>query len=232
LYITKRARPDLETAVDFFTTRVSKSDEDDWKKLERVLIWIMNTIDEKRVIGATSLRDLFTWIDAAYAVHANMRGQTGGAISMGYGILHGKSSKQKINVKSSTESELVGVSEYLPYNIWLMMFMGAQGYGIENNVVYQDNQSCIRMHINGRNSCTGNSRHINVRYFFVKDRINKGELKVEYCPTLLMIADYFTKPLMGARFRELRAVIMGHKSIYDLNPKWLQPIKERVEKSI
>ena len=95
LYITKRARPDLETAVAFFTTRVSKSDEDDWKKLERVLIWIMNTIDEKRVIGATSLRDLFKWIDAAYAVHANMRGQTGGAISMGYGILHGKSSKQK-----------------------------------------------------------------------------------------------------------------------------------------
>ena len=68
--------------------------------------------------------------------------------------------------------------------------------------------------------------------FFVKDRIDKGELKVEYCPTLLMIADYFTKPLMGARFRELRDVIMGYKSIYDLNPKWLQPIKERVEKSI
>jgi hypothetical protein len=161
-----------------------------------------------------------------------MRGQTGGAISMGYGILHGKSSKQKINVKSSTESELVGVSEYLPYNIWLMMFMAAQGYGIENNIVYQDNQSTMRMHINGRNSCTGNSRHINVRYFFVKDRIDKGELKVEYCLTLLMIADYFTNPLMGARFRELRDVIMGYKSIYDLNPKWLQPIKERVEKSI
>ena len=232
LYITKRARPDLETTVAFLTTRVSKSDVDDWKKLGRLLTWVMNTIEDKRIIGASSLTDLFTWIDAAYAVHTNMRGQTGGAISMGYGILHGKSSKQKINVKSSTESELVGVSEYLPYNIWLMMFMAAQGYGIENNIVYQDNQSTMRMHINGRNSCTGNSRHINVRYFFVKDRIDKGELKVEYCPTLLMIADYFTKPLMGARFRELRDVIMGYKSIYDLNPKWLQPIKERVEKSI
>ncbi len=63
-----------------------------------------------------------------------IRGKTGEAISMGYKILHGKYSKQKINVKSSTESELVGVGEYLPYNIWLMMFMGAQGYGIENNI--------------------------------------------------------------------------------------------------
>ena len=54
---------------------------------------------------------------------------------------------------------------------------------------------------------------------------------MEYCPTLLMIADYFTKPLMGARFRELRDFIMGHSLIYDLNPKWLQAIKEPVEKS-
>ena len=98
--------------VSFLTTRVSKSDVDDWRKLERVLIWILNTINEKCVIGARSLKELFTWIDAAYSVHANMRGKTGGAISMGYGLLHGKSSKQKINVKSSTESELVGVSDY------------------------------------------------------------------------------------------------------------------------
>ena len=65
--------------------------------------------------------------------------------------------------------------------------------------------------------------------FFFKDRVSKGEVKIEYCPTLLMLADYFTKPVMGTRFRELRAVIMGHKSIFELNPKWLQPIKERVE---
>ena len=66
-----------------------------------------------------------------------MRGQTGGAISMGYSLLHGKSSKQNINVKSATEAELVGVSEYLPYNIWLLMFMDAQGYSIKNNVAFK-----------------------------------------------------------------------------------------------
>ena len=62
----------------------------------------------------------------------------------------------------------MGVSEYFPYKIWLMMFIDAQGYGIENNIVYQDNQSTIKMHINGRNSCTGNSRHINVPYFLLR----------------------------------------------------------------
>ena len=80
-----------------------------------------HTIHEHRFIGTSSLSHIFTWIDAAYAVHVNGRSHTGGTISMGYdgyGIVHGRSSMQKINVKSSTEAELVGVAEYIPYNIW------------------------------------------------------------------------------------------------------------------
>ena len=61
-----------------------------------------------------------------------MRGHTGGSISMGHGIMHGKASKQKIDVKSSTESKLVGMGEYVPYNMWFIMFMGTQGYSKMN----------------------------------------------------------------------------------------------------
>ena len=190
----ERARPDLETAIGFLCTRVAKSDEDDWLKLRRAIAYIKCTIDDIRVIGASSLMDIFTWIDAAYAVNPDMKSQTGGAISLGVGVLHAKSSKQKLNVKSSTEAELVGNSEYLPYNLWLLNFMSMQGYTIKNNVLYQDNQSAILMLKNGRNSCTGNSRHIHIRYFFVKDRVDKKEVKIEYCPSLDMLADFFTKP--------------------------------------
>ena len=62
----------------------------------------------------------------------------------------------------------------------------------------------------------------------MKDRVDKGEMKIEYCPSLQMIADFFTKPLMGERFRELRRVIMGHKPIKDIDLSLLRPIKERV----
>ena len=145
--------------------RVTKSDTDDWEKLRRGLIFIKNTINDKKIIGAKTLSKLYTWIDSAYAVHPNMRGHTGVSISMGYGVVHCKGSKQKINVKSSTEAELVGVSEYIPYNLWMLMFLDEQGYGIKDNIIFQDNQSTMKMLINGRNPCTGNSRHINVRYF-------------------------------------------------------------------
>ena len=116
-------------------------------------------------MGARILEEFFTWIDAEYKIHAKMRGQTGGAISMGYGFSYGNDSKHKINMKSSTEAELEGVRKYLPYNIWLLIFIDDQGYGIKHNVILQDNQSTTMIHINGRNSCTGNSSHINVRYF-------------------------------------------------------------------
>jgi hypothetical protein len=64
LFIMKCARPDLETAVSFLMTRVSKSDKDDWCKLKRCLGFIKGTTNNKRIIGAENINDLFVWVDA------------------------------------------------------------------------------------------------------------------------------------------------------------------------
>ena len=231
MYIMKRARPDVELAVAFLSTRVKEPNESDWKKLKRVLCWLKGTLNETRFIGADNLYVLYTWIDAAFAVYENMRSQTGGVISMGLGVLHAKSGKQKLNTKSSTESEIVGISDYLPFMIWFVNFFKHQGYDFKRNVLYQDNQSAIRMARNGRNSCTGNSRHIDIRYFFTKDRYDKGEFDIDHCPTYMMLADYFTKPLQGSLFKRYWKVIMGHEHIDTLkeNESTSFEKKERVE---
>ena len=57
-----------------------------------------------------------------------MKSYTGGVVSMGLGLIHCRSSKKKLNTKSSTEAEIVGASDYVPYNIWYFMFMHHQGY--------------------------------------------------------------------------------------------------------
>ena len=151
-----------------------------------------------------------TWVDASYAIHDNMRSHTGGMMSFGIGALHTKSTKQKLNTKSSTEAELVGVSEYLPYHIWLINFLEHQGYKVKEKLLFQDNESTIRMEVNGRNSCTGNSRHVDIRFFFIHDRVRDGKVKVVYCPSEKMVADFFTKPLQGSLFKKFRASVMGH----------------------
>ena len=107
------------------------------------------------------------------------------------------------------------------------MFMEEQGFKLRSNKVFQYNQSTIRMGTNGRTSCTVNSRHINVRYFFVVDRVKKKEVEIKYCPTEMMIADYFTKPLQGKLFHTLRRLIMGHDAVFDLMEQYF-PLKERI----
>ena len=68
-----------------------------------------------------------TFIYFSHAVQDDMRGNTGGKITFGTGVLNVKSIKQKMNSRSSNETEVIGNSEYLPYNIWFDYFMDAQG---------------------------------------------------------------------------------------------------------
>ena len=58
-------------------------------------------------------------------------------------------------------------------------------------------------------STSKRTKHVNIRYFFMKDRIANGEFKVEYCPTDQMLADYFTKPLQGSKFVMFRDMVLG-----------------------
>ena len=88
---------------------------DDWKKLKRLLQYIRTTIDLDLVIGADALGAFKTYVDVAYGVHDDMKSHTGGVITFGTGAVTSKSSKQKINVKSSTEGEVVGMSDYIAF---------------------------------------------------------------------------------------------------------------------
>ena len=80
---------------------------------------------------------------------------------------------------------------------------------MEDSIIYQDNQSAILLEKNGKASSGKRTRHINIRYFFVKDRIDGKEVSVTYCPTGEMVADLFTKPLHGSLFKKFRDQIMN-----------------------
>ena len=209
LFLAKRARPDIQTAVSFLCTRVKKPDEDDYKKLARLMKYLQGTKGMSLTIEPENLQVVKWWVDASYAVHHDMKSHTGGFMSMGKGTMYGTSTKQKLNTKSSTEAELVGVDDCMPQILWTRYFLMQQGYNVENKLM-QDNQSAIKLEQNGKASSGKRTRHINIRYFFVKDRIERKELFVEYCPTEDMIADYFTKPLQGALFRKFRKMILNH----------------------
>jgi hypothetical protein len=138
-----------------------------------------------------------------------MRSHTGGGLTMGRGFPIVTSTKQKLNTRSSTESELVGVDDMMPIVVWSRYFLMAQGYGVTQNLLLQDNKSSMLLEKNGRASSGKRTRHINIRYYFITDRVNMKEIEIEWCPTKEMVADYKTKPLQGSHFRRLRDLIMG-----------------------
>ena len=81
------------------------------------------TIDEERIIGMTNICVIKTYVNATFAIHRDMKGYTGGLTTLRTEIIHYKSKKQSLNTKSSTESEFVGASDYLPYTIWVKRFL-------------------------------------------------------------------------------------------------------------
>ena len=143
-----------------------------------------------------------------------------------------KSTKQKLSTKSLTEAEVVGSSDYLPNVIWAKIFLAEQGYELPNNIFYQDNQSAIRLEYNGRASCGQKTRHIDIRYFFMKDRLESEKISVVYCPTEEMLANFFTKPIQGSLFPKFRDVLLGHCHVNTLLKSPLPPSEERVENPI
>ena len=124
-------------------------------------------------------------------------------------VIGAYSHKQTLVTKSSTESEIVALSDGSPYAIWVREWALCQGHKIGPLVIWQDNQSVLAL-ISNRNHASRRTRHINIRYFLIIDRKNKGELLPMYKPTRLMVADLLTKVVIGTQFRYLRDLMMGN----------------------
>jgi hypothetical protein len=88
-------------------------------------------------------------------------------MSFGQGMALSYSWKQKINTKSLTEAELVGVDNSLGYILWARYFMIEQGYDMDLSLLYQDNMSAIPLETNGRASSSKGTKHIKVKYFLI-----------------------------------------------------------------
>ena len=201
LFISSRVRRDIQTAVSFLTTRVKKPGVDDWGKLKRVLKYLKGTMHMKLKLSVENMEMVKWWIDTSYNVHKDCRGQTGAMMSLGKGAVVSKSTKQKLNVCSSSEGEVVGIDDALPWILWDRYFIKAQGYTTDQNVIFQDNKSMILLAKNGRWSSSKRTKHIKSRYFFIKDKVDISEMDIKYVPTDQMWSDILTKPKQGKGFR-------------------------------
>lgn len=107
------------------------------------------------------------------------------------------------------EAEQVSLSDNSSQPVWTREFLISQGYKLGPSIIYQDNMSTMAL-VNKGYSTSERTKHIKIRYFFVKDLIDRKEIKLEYLPTGEMLADMLTKPLQGELFRRMRKELMNY----------------------
>ena len=216
MFLCKRGRPDINMGISFLATRVKEPTESDWSKLLKVMNFVKRTKDDVPTLEADDTQSLKWYLDAAFAVHPDMKSHTGSTFTLGKGTIISSSTKQKTNSRSSTEAELNGVDDHIGKVLWTKRFLEAQGFEVKLNIIYQDNQSTMKLAMNGKTSSGKRTRHFDIKLFYVTDLIGKGEVQVMYCPTDEMVADYNTKPLVGSKFVKFRDLIMNLSDIHHL----------------
>jgi len=177
LFVAKRARPDILLTISFLMKRVKQPDTDDWNKLIRKLSYLNGTMEYCLYITCTDITKLVWYIDGSYALHEDMRGQSGAVLVTGDCAVLFRSNKQKVNTRSSTEKGVIAIDDALPTNQWTKNFMAEQGYVLETEIG-EDNKSTMLLMKNGKLSSGKRTKHFDIRYFYVKDLIDRGIIKL------------------------------------------------------
>jgi hypothetical protein len=210
MFLCKRGCQDIQPAVAFLATRVTEPNEGDWKKLVKMMNFLKATTDDVATMSADSSTTIKWHVDASFVVHMHFRSHTGATLPLGMGTICAISTKQKINTRSSTESELVSVDDVVSKNLWTKLFIEAQGgLTINTIILYRDNLSSMILEVNGKESSGKQTQHFNIKYFYITDLIKNNDIQIRYCPTQDMVDEYMTKPLVGAKFDEFRNKIMN-----------------------
>src|SRR6056300_1354355 len=114
------------STLSVLSTRVQKPNKGDWKKLVRYMKYLNGTKKMHLTLSAENLRTIKWYVDASFAVHPDFRSHTGAVMTMGEGGMQVLTKKQKLNSRSSTEAELIGVDDAVTQILWTKLFMDAQ----------------------------------------------------------------------------------------------------------
>jgi hypothetical protein len=206
----ERTRPDLCLPLAVLQTKMRNPNENDEHLLERCIAYLEGTQDLSMIIRRCDM-NVCAYMDAAFAVHGNRVSHSGIHFTLGkYGnTILCKSIKQKTVATSSTEAELICIFDGLDYLIWIRNVLGYLGYPQGTTTIFQDNTSTITMAYMGRGSSGSRTRHIDIKYFHIKQFLDSKDLEIDHLGRDNMTADFFASPRQGTVFRRFRGMIMG-----------------------
>jgi hypothetical protein len=203
MYAMVATRPDIAAAVGILSQFCNGPAEKHIMAAKGILRYLKKTADYSLQYRRTGSIQLQGFCDADWAGDRETRRSTSGYVFLlAGGAVSWRSMKQHSVALSTTEAEYIALSEAVKETIWLRMLLGQIGHTqTEPTTIYEDNQGCISL----AKDPTQHSRakHIDIRYHFLREKIGKNEITLQYLSTESMLADILTKALPTERYQSL-----------------------------
>uniref|UniRef100_A0AAV1UT40 Integrase catalytic domain-containing protein n=1 Tax=Peronospora matthiolae TaxID=2874970 RepID=A0AAV1UT40_9STRA len=210
MHLTTATRPDIAFSVGYVSRFMENPQEEHWVAVKRIFRYLQGT-KTHGICYKPSARIYFRgYSDADWAGDLTDRKSTSGYTFMLLGAPVSWGSKKQPSVSlSTTEAEYIALSLAIQEGKWIHrllceIVMAANEEGPEL-IIHEDNRSCIKMTKNPVNH--GRAKHIDIKYHHIRDEVKRGEVKLKYCETAVMLADIMTKGLHGPRHKEMTTAL-------------------------
>ena len=207
LYLSTKTRPDIAYAVGSVARFCARPTQQHWVALKRILRYLKGTsnygLSYKGDVGG----EITGYSDADWAGNITDRKSTSGYVFMQAGAaISWKSRKQSCVALSTAEAEYIALSAAVQEALWLQQLTSDLfNTHAKAMTIFEDNQSTIALaksqHTHGR------TKHVDIKYHFIRDEVEAGQIKISYCPTEDMIGDMFTKGLAIQKFQKFRELV-------------------------
>ena len=135
--------------ISYLSTRVSEPNEVDWNKLKKIFNFLIRMKEEKLILEADDTQTINWYRDTAFGMQDKMKSHTRACMTLGKDMVCSFSNKQKVNCRSSAETEFIVVDDKVSKIMWTKQFIEHQGFVVNLNMIYQDNMSSLILETNG-----------------------------------------------------------------------------------
>jgi len=209
-YLSWQSRPDILFAVNTLSRKTRDPNWEDWEAVNRVLNYVVGTRDLGLLFHSGEGVKLYATVDASYATHSDLKSHTGCTFHLGRHSASFKSitKKQTVLADSSTVAEYVAAHLGAKEIMWIRNFLFELGFEQQHaTTLFEDNQSTIKLI--GKPGNGNKTKHIDLRFNFIREQVAQDVVTMEYLPTTEMISDILTKPLGISSFLYLRSLLLG-----------------------
>ncbi|KAG2803054.1 hypothetical protein PC113_g24434 [Phytophthora cactorum] len=213
MHLMTATRPDIAYAVGYVSRFMENPQEEHWVAVKRFFCYLQGTKTHGICFKPGNKIDFRGYSDADWAGDLADRKSTSGYTFMLMSAPVSWGSKKQSSVSLSTsEEEYIALSLAIQEGKWihrlLCEILAAANETGPELMIREDNQSCIKMTKNPVSH--GRAKHIDIKYHHIRDEVKRGEVKLEYCETSVMLADIMTKALAGPRHTDLTVALGIH----------------------